>query len=89
MRFSRIVSSAASLTLVSATAQGFNYGSTKADGYVPREQADFQSLFSTAKNLVGTNGGFTSARLYTTIVCYLESAVARRARTNSQLASRY
>jgi glucan endo-1,3-beta-D-glucosidase len=75
MRFSRIVSSAASLSVVSATCQGFNYGATKADGYVPREQADFQSLFSTAKNLVGTNGGFTSARLYTTIQAGTENDV--------------
>ncbi|KAI9048371.1 hypothetical protein LZ554_007207 [Drepanopeziza brunnea f. sp. 'monogermtubi'] len=58
---------AASLLEVSAVVyKGFNYGATKSDGYAPRIQSDFESLFSTAKNLVGTSG-FTSARLYTTI----------------------
>lgn len=51
----------------SAVYQGFNYGATKSDGYTVRAQSDFESLFSTAKNLVGTSG-FTSARLYTMIV---------------------
>jgi glucan endo-1,3-beta-D-glucosidase len=50
----------------SAVYQGFNYGATKSDGYTVRVQSDFESLFSTAKNLVGTSG-FTSARLYTMI----------------------
>ncbi|KAF8854740.1 glycoside hydrolase [Acephala macrosclerotiorum] len=50
----------------SAVYQGFNYGATKSDGYTVRAQSDFESLFSTAKNLVGTSG-FTSARLYTMI----------------------
>ncbi|CZT53380.1 related to glucan 1,3-beta-glucosidase [Rhynchosporium secalis] len=58
----------ATLSGVSAAAyQGFNYGATKSDGYAPRVQSDFQALFQTAKNLVGTSAGFTSARLYTTI----------------------
>lgn len=50
----------------SAVFQGFNYGATKSDGYTVRVQSDFESLFSTAKNLVGATG-FTSARLYTMI----------------------
>jgi glucan endo-1,3-beta-D-glucosidase len=56
------------LPLVSSAAavyQGFNYGSTFTDGSAVL-QADFTSLFTTAKSLVGTSG-FTSARLYTTI----------------------
>jgi len=58
---------AASVSTTSAAAlQGFNYGSTFTNG-APRLQSDFQREFSTAKNLVGTSG-FTSARLYTTVV---------------------
>ncbi|RKF73428.1 putative glucan endo-1,3-beta-glucosidase eglC [Golovinomyces cichoracearum] len=49
-----------------AVYKGFNYGATKSDGYAIRVQSDFQSLFHTAKNLVGTSG-FSSARLYTTV----------------------
>lgn len=50
---------------VSAVYQGFNYGSTNTDGSAVLE-ADFQSRFTTAQNLVGTSG-FTSARLYTMV----------------------
>lgn len=49
--------------------QGFAYGSTNDDGS-NKLQADFESEFSIAKALAGTNGAFSSARLYTTIVCY-------------------
>ena len=45
--------------------QGFNYGSTFSDGSFVLK-ADFQNLFTTAQNLVGTSG-FTSARLYTMV----------------------
>jgi glucan endo-1,3-beta-D-glucosidase len=68
MRSSTLLALAASLSSSSAVFQGFNYGSTKSDGVTFRYQADFESLFSTAKNLVGTSA-FTSARLYTMIVC--------------------
>jgi glucan endo-1,3-beta-D-glucosidase len=68
MRSSNLFALAASLSTSTAVYQGFNYGATKSDGVTFRYQADFQSLFSTAKNLVGTSG-FTSARLYTMIVC--------------------
>jgi glucan endo-1,3-beta-D-glucosidase len=68
MRSSNLFALAASLSTSAAVYQGFNYGATKSDGVTFRYQADFQSLFSTAKNLVGTSG-FTSARLYTMIVC--------------------
>ncbi|TAQ85724.1 hypothetical protein B7494_g5947 [Chlorociboria aeruginascens] len=46
--------------------QGFNYGSLSTTG-AANNQVDFQALFSTAKNLAGTSGSFSSARLYTTI----------------------
>ena len=68
MRSTALLALAASLSTTTAVYQGFNYGSTKSDGSTVRYQADFQSLFQTAKNLVGTSG-FTSARLYTMIVC--------------------
>jgi glucan endo-1,3-beta-D-glucosidase len=68
MRSTALLALAASLSTTTAVFQGFNYGSTKSDGSTFRYQADFQSLFQTAKNLVGTSG-FTSARLYTMIVC--------------------
>jgi glucan endo-1,3-beta-D-glucosidase len=66
MRSSALLAIAASLSAVSGL-QGFNYGATKADGYTIRQQSDFEGLFQTAKNLVGTNNGFTSARLYTMV----------------------
>jgi glucan endo-1,3-beta-D-glucosidase len=66
MRSSGLLALAASLSTSTAVFQGFNYGSTKSDGVTVRSQADFQNLFQTAKNLVGTSG-FTSARLYTMI----------------------
>ncbi|KZL79471.1 glucan -beta-glucosidase [Colletotrichum incanum] len=63
----------ASLTLAAvyaaatATAfQGFNYGSTFTDGRA-KTQSDFESEFKTAASLEGTNGAFTSARLYTMV----------------------
>jgi len=67
MRSSGLIALAASLSAASAAVlQGFNYGSTQTDGSV-KVQSDFQAEFSTAKGLVGTNGAFTSARLYTMI----------------------
>lgn len=66
MRSSSVLAFAASVATSSAVYQGFNYGATMSDGYTPRVQSDFESLFSTSKSLVGTSG-FTSARLYTTI----------------------
>ncbi|KAH8817243.1 glycoside hydrolase superfamily [Xylogone sp. PMI_703] len=67
MRVPTILSIATSFTSVSATVyQGFNYGNTFTDGSA-KSQADFQSEFKTAKNLAGTSGAFTSARLYTMV----------------------
>lgn len=67
MRSSSLFALAASLASVSAVFQGFNYGATKSDGSF-MFQADYEAKFKNAKELVGTNGGFTSARLYTMIV---------------------
>ena len=55
--------------VVSANAafQGFNYGNRFTDERI-KTQADFEAEFTTAANLEGTNGAFTSARLYTMIV---------------------
>jgi len=66
MRLSSVYALTASLSSAAAVSQGFNYGSTKSDGTF-NYQADYESLFSSAKNLVGTGNGFTSARLYTMI----------------------
>lgn len=59
---------AAALSTAAAVSQGFNYGSLNPDG-TNAVQADFEARFNAAKNLVGTSG-FTSARLYTTVVCH-------------------
>lgn len=52
---------------VEAVYQGFNSGAAFTDGSV-KQQADFEKEFTTAKGLAGTNGAFTSVRLFTTIV---------------------
>ena len=61
-----VLNSAASM--VNAQLQGFNYGATFEDGSC-RLVSDFAGAFNSARNLVGTGVGFTSARLYTTIQC--------------------
>jgi len=67
MHTSTFLSIVALSSSVSATIyKGFNYGSTFTDGSV-KNQTDFEDEFNAAKNLVGTSGGFTSARLYTMI----------------------
>ncbi|BAE54624.1 unnamed protein product [Aspergillus oryzae RIB40] len=65
MQLTHLLAFALSLATSEAAYKGFNYGATKSDGSV-KSQSDFESEFSTAKNLVGTSG-FTSARLYTMI----------------------
>ena len=60
---------AASASCVSAVTKGFNYGATNSDGSA-RSQQDFANAFSTCSQLSGTTG-FSSARLYTSIVGYL------------------
>lgn len=68
---------AAGLSTASATIySGFNYGSCLLRHIfsnpmltmVAGASTDFATEFALAKSLVGTNGEFTSARLYTTIV---------------------
>ena len=67
-QISQILALAATLSTASAGAiQGFNYGSTGVSNNA-LQQSDFETLFKTAKNLVGTENAFTSARLYTMIV---------------------
>lgn len=56
------------VSTVKAQRQGFNYGATFEDGSC-RLASDFAGAFNSARNLAGTSGGFTSARLYTTIQC--------------------
>lgn len=70
-----ILAIAASLSTAAATIQGFNYGSTFTNT-APKIQSDFQSEFAAAKGLAGTNGAFTSARLYTMIVGALQTRIS-------------
>jgi glucan endo-1,3-beta-D-glucosidase len=70
MHANSLLAIAATLAAASAaTIQGFNYGSTNPDGS-PAQQSDYQGQFQAAKQLAGTNGAFTAARLYTTIVSF-------------------
>lgn len=66
MRSAQFFALAMAVATSDAISQGFNYGSTKVDGSV-KTQSDFETEFTTAKNLVGTDNAFTSARLYTMI----------------------
>ncbi|KAL8801693.1 MAG: hypothetical protein Q9182_004287 [Xanthomendoza sp. 2 TL-2023] len=62
-----ILALAASFAAASAQVyQGFNYGSVFTNG-APITEQDYEREFNTAKQLQGTSGGFTSARLFTTI----------------------
>lgn len=61
-----ILTMAAVAGSASAAFQGFNYGSTFTDGSA-KAQSDFENEFNTAAGLQGTDGAFTSARLYTMI----------------------
>lgn len=67
MRFSLAATVVATASAASAAAvQGFNYGATLTTG-APKSYDYFKSEFNQAKGLAGTNGAFTSARLYTSI----------------------
>jgi len=67
MYSSGLLALAASVATASAGAiQGFNYGSTNADGSAAQQQ-DFESMMKAAQSLSGTNGAFSAARLYTSI----------------------
>ena len=66
-----------------AAFQGFNYGAEN------QRQSDFEDKFNIAKNLPGTNGRFTSARLYTMIqhdtIHDVISAIPAAIQTNTSL----
>ncbi|KAH7136479.1 glycoside hydrolase superfamily [Dactylonectria macrodidyma] len=61
-----LLAMAAAVSTASAAFQGFNYGATYTDGTV-KVQSNFEDEFNTAASLVGTDGAFTSARIYTMI----------------------
>ena len=46
--------------------RGFNYGALDLSGAL-KTQGSYETEFNAAKNLAGTNGEFTSARLYTSV----------------------
>lgn len=64
-----LAAAAVAATMVGADPvyQGFNYGATFNDGSI-KAQSDFEAEFAAAAKLAGTDGAFTSARLYTMIV---------------------
>ncbi len=66
MRSSSLFFTSAAVITASAQYVGFNAGSTFTDGSA-KQQSDFVAEFNRAKSLPGTNGEFTSARLYTMI----------------------
>jgi len=66
MQLSTLLAWAAAVATAQASYIGFNYGSTFTDGSA-KVQSDFEDEFNRAKSLAGTNGEFTSARLYTMI----------------------
>jgi glucan endo-1,3-beta-D-glucosidase len=69
MRFSfSLLATAAALTAVEAQngLKGMNYGAFF-NNQAPKHRVDFEYEFNAAKNLPGTNGAFTSARLYTMV----------------------
>jgi len=67
MRFtSTALALAAALTTADAAYKGFNYGAFFGNN-AAKQYTDFKYEFEAAKTLPGTNGQFTSARLYTMI----------------------
>ncbi|KAF7538010.1 hypothetical protein G7Z17_g12726 [Cylindrodendrum hubeiense] len=63
---SNLLALAAAVSTASAAFQGFNYGASYGDGTV-KVQSNFEDEFNNAASLVGTDGAFTSARLYTMV----------------------
>lgn len=63
MHFRQLAALAASISLASAL-RGFNTGTLLLDG-TTKQEADFAAEFSNQRELEGTNGAFTAARLYT------------------------
>ena len=72
----RLAALAAFFSSTLAAFQGFNYGSVLPGG--GSGVSDFEAAFKTAQGLAGTNGAFSSARLYTTIVSYISWKRPRR-----------
>jgi len=66
MRTTVLASSLAAPAAVAAAYAGFNYGATDLSG-ATRGQSSYEEEFNAAKNLPGTNGAFSSARLYTSL----------------------
>ncbi|KAI7057206.1 glycoside hydrolase [Hortaea werneckii] len=66
MHIPTLVAAASALATVSAQYTGFNSGNRFTDGSF-KQQSDFEAEFNKAKSLAGTNGEFTSVRLFTTI----------------------
>jgi glucan endo-1,3-beta-D-glucosidase len=81
---------AAALLAATANAQlrGFNYGAFFMNDQ-PKQQADFEYEFNAAKQLPGTNGQMTAARLYTMIQYHTPntpiSAIQAAINTKTQL----
>ena len=74
MRSSSLLSLAASFSSALALYKGFNYGTASGSG-TPFTISDYESFFSTAASLDGTDGEFTSARLYTMIQAGTQNTV--------------
>ncbi|KAK5107818.1 hypothetical protein LTR62_000632 [Meristemomyces frigidus] len=66
MKYSLFHAALSAASTASAAVIGFNYGNTFTNGAV-KAQSDYEAEFNAAKALAGTNGDFTSARLYTMI----------------------
>ncbi|KAF2204364.1 glycoside hydrolase [Delitschia confertaspora ATCC 74209] len=87
-----LTSTLGATALLAATAnaalRGFNYGAFF-NNQAPKQQADFEYEFNAAKQLPGTNGAFTAARLYTMIqhgtINSPISAIQAAINTNTQL----
>ncbi|KAH6895270.1 glycoside hydrolase superfamily [Thelonectria olida] len=71
---STLLTMAAAVSSASAAFQGFNYGASYGDG-TAKVQTDFENEFKTAASLEGTDGAFTSARLYTMVQAGTENTV--------------
>ncbi|KAF2742916.1 glycoside hydrolase family 17 protein [Sporormia fimetaria CBS 119925] len=84
---SSLLASAAVLTSVEAQNgyKGFNYGAFF-NNQVPKKQVDFEYEFRAARQLPGTNGQFTSARLYSMVQWQTQNTVieAIQAAINTQ-----
>ena len=68
----KVLALAAAVSQAQATYMGFNYGATFTNGAI-KQQADYEAEFSAAAALAGTNGAFSSARIYTMVVSIIFS----------------